>query len=380
MFDGKTLLFFTPARLGKTYLARQVLGVLSDTALYIDGKGFTEDNQAALRDEVQSEVDNLIRRHGCAQIIFDSYERALQRSQGGRLQSWLNNLLVDGTNARDIGALFTARSGAPIIKTGAGSPFTSRAVEVDSPQLPDRAEYASIRSWLGDSVLLAQQAGDLENFTPTSTVDRLRRDLSYLHDVRQAAGVSLAANIFDGDELTYVQRSAHQGLTTEGGQTRLYAALESDIHESPSSSPVWPASSVAAERKFASMLAGSTQAIWSDRFMYRDAIPLRAFAAKAIASTGCKIRLLGKPEVSDRRVSRAEMGVLNSLPGLEARWMHEADITALHDRHLALDTGGWVLPQVHVIIGKQHPGSAVVAPTSEFGVDYEQVWRRAIAP
>jgi len=384
LLGGQRLLLRLSPRIGKSHLARLIEDALGDSAVLVDGAAFTESNQATERDEIETRLLSAIEDHGSAQLIFDSYDRAIARSQGPRLQAWLSSRLVDGENARDLGALFTARCSTEVHRAGAGSPLMSRVIPVDPPHIaPEDSghdELASSVEWFGGSALLAEQAHVSERFEPVRVADRFEQDFSYIDDVRKVSASAIASGYQDRDRDSFAARCATYGLLTETGATKFFGRLRPLLTASPADDPVWPDDWVASVTKFANLVAGADEVIWSDRYMFRDIEPLRAFVRSVTEKTGCKILLLGSRDVNGRSVSRAELLRIATVPGVEARWMTQPDFRNLHDRHLVTGAGGWVLPQVHVIVGRQAPGSTVAAPAASFGVDYVAVWRRSTIP
>lgn len=383
LVGSERLLLRLPPRVGKSHLARSIVSALGESAVLVSGASFTEPNQASIREEIEARLLSAIETHGSAQLIFDSYDQALARSQGPRLQSWLTGRLIDSPYAQDIGALFTARCGTQIQRPGAGSPIMSRVTPIDPPliaAIPDGDDETRAHEWFGGSALLLAQAYADGHFDPTLVADRLEQDTSYLGDVKKAGAAAIARGCLDFERDSFATRSAAHGLVTETGTTTLFGRLREVLLAEAPDDPGWPDSWDASIAKFCRLAAGATELIWSDRYMYRDVEPLRAFLQAVALTTRCTIRLLGGETVGERHISRAEMARINSVPGVEARWMTIPDFRDLHDRHLHTGTGGWVVPQVHVVIGRQAPGNAIASPTNSFGVDYISIFNRSTIP
>lgn len=384
LVGGQRLLLRLSPRVGKSHLVRLLEDAIGGSTVLVDGAAFTESSQASQRQQIEARLMDAIKVHGSAQLIFDSYDRAIARSQGARLQTWLSSRLIDSEYAQDVGALFTARCSTEIHRPGAGSPLMSRVTPIYPPLLePEEAghdELASMRAWFGESALLAEQAHTPDRFEPITLADRFEQDLSYIDDVRKASAATIANGRLDRDRDSFAARCAAYGLLTRDGTTKLFDRLHTVLTASPADDPIWPDDWAASVAKFSLLVAGAHEVIWSDRYMYRDVEPLRAFLKKVTAKVGCKIQLLGSDNVNGRSVSRAELLRITTVPGVEARWMTQSDFRDLHDRHLVTGTGGWVVPQVHVIVGRQAPGSTVAAPAASFGVDYLAIWRRSIIP
>ncbi|MCU1325408.1 MAG: hypothetical protein JWN34_778 [Bryobacterales bacterium] len=384
LLGGQRLLLRLSPRVGKSHLVKLLENELGGSAVLVDGAAFTKSSQASQREQIEAGLKDAIKVHGSAQLIFDSYDKAIATSQGARLQTWLSSRLIDSDYAQDVGALFTARCSTEVHRPGAGSPLMSRVTPIDPPLLePEEAghdELASMREWFGESALLAEQAHASKRFEPIPIADRFELDLSYIDDVRKASAVTIANGHLDRNRDSFAARCAAYGLLTEDGPTKLFNRLHAVLTASPADDPIWPDDWAASVAKFSVLVAGADEVIWSDRYMYRDVEPLRAFLKQVTTKVDCKIQLLGSDNISGMPVSRAELLRIATVPGVEARWMTQSDFRDLHDRHLVTGTGGWVLPQVHVIVGKQAPGSTVAAPAASFGVDYLAIWRRSIIP
>ncbi|BAS07716.1 hypothetical protein AHiyo4_11380 [Arthrobacter sp. Hiyo4] len=338
---------------------------LGGSAVLIDGADFSALSQEDQRARIEVPLLAAIEKHGSAQLIFDSYDRAIVGPKGARLQSWLTSRLIDGAYAQDVGSIFTARCGTELTRTGAGSPLMSRVTPLDPPRLQlediEADEQNTIHEWFGESALLAERATNSGSFDPIAIADRFEQDLSYIDDVQKAASAAIARGYMNRESDSFAARCAAYGLLTEKGTTILHERLRPALTATSATDPKWPGDWEACIAKFSQLVAGAHEVIWSDRYMYRDIQTLRAFLKKVTERTTCNIRLLGGQAVNDRSISVAEMHLLNNLACVEARWMTDADYWILHDRHLDIGLGGWVLPQVHVIVGKQDPGSAVVA-------------------
>lgn len=111
LVEGEVLLVRGLPRWGLSTACQAVSEALGESAILLDGREVTEQNQRDFRDRLVSRVNEVIVRTGWAQLIFDNYGRAIRRSQGGILHSILYQLLIDSPAARDTGALLTARMG-----------------------------------------------------------------------------------------------------------------------------------------------------------------------------------------------------------------------------------------------------------------------------
>lgn len=376
LLEADRLLLRLAPRVGKSHLIGMLAETLGPTAIRVDGADFAEAEQTARRSKLKDALNETLEVHGSAQLLFDGYDRALMRSQGARLQSWLTHQLIDGENARDIGAIFTARCSTTVHLAGAGSPLMARVTPVLPPTLAEESSDA----WFGDAALLADRAASDDHLTRALLIDKFELDTGYIADVRRAARRQLEIGGLDAAHDSYQARCAVHGLLHSAGKTLLLDRLESALFAAPESTPAWPEESLASVERFVDLVAGADEVIWSDRYMYRDIEPLRSFLKAVTDKSGARILLLGDSVVSDRRVTRAEMARLTSVVGVEARWMTPSQHRDLHERHLVTGVGGWVVPQVHVIVGLQARGSAVAAPTTGFGVDYWTVWRQSTQP
>lgn len=381
LLEGDRLLLRLAPRVGKTHLIGRLAAALGPTAIVVEGVDFTETGQSIQRAQLQAALSRALEAYGSAQVLFDGYDRALVRSQGARLQAWLTNQLVDGVHARDIGAIFTARCSTAVHREGAGSPLMSRVTPILPPTLDSvTSNSESGSSWFGDAAVITDRISSTSHLTPQVLIDQFELDTSYITDVRGAARTQIERGALDSIHDSYPARCAVHGLLHPGGKTRFLERLEPALLASPETDPCWPEQTSASIDRFVELISGADQILWSDRYMYRDIEPLRSFLQAIAVRSETEIHLLGGREVSDRTVTRAEMARLTSLKDVNARWMTQSDFRDLHERHLVTGPGGWVVPQVHVIVGRQHPGSAVAARTSGFGVDYWTIWKRSIEP
>lgn len=375
LLDGERLLLRLAPRMGKTYLSAKICSLLGESAIYIDGKGVTEQNQLSFREELQDKIDFSHKAFGSVQLVFDSFDRTVRLSQGPRLESLLVSIIIDGVNARDIGALFTARCSTSLHRNGAGSPLMSRVSPIDPPRY-DGGDPKAV-SWFGDAACLISR-GRSEGFY--TLADTLELDTSYISDIQSAAIANLRSECIDPELSDYASRTATHGLLTESGCTLLFERLKSRLLNVPADTVGWPQSVNESADKLASMIQGSASAIWSDRYMYRDVEPLRTLLKMVRARTDCAIQLLGAGSLDDQPVAKAVLARLTSIDRVSARFMHQEDYRLLHDRHIFTNPGGWVVPQVHVIVGKQRAGNATAARVERFPLDYRDVWRRSINP
>jgi hypothetical protein len=381
LLGGNRLLLRLPPRHGKTFLTSLVKETLGETSIRVDGINFPEGDQKLIREALRKKIIETVERHGSAQLIFDNYNVAVNRNQGKLLDVMLNGVLIDHEVSREVGALFTARCSVRLDHRGAGSPLMSRVQPLSPPHisrlLPGDLDESGLQEWFGDSALLVEQCLSVNAGVAVTLADRFEMDRSYIGDVLAVAKTELESKQIDDMTMTYAARCAVSGLITMDGPTGLYSRLQKIFFELDEGSAAWPANVEASAKKFASLLGGASEVIWFDRYMFRDIEYLRNFAIRVADQTSCRLLLVGSRTVSEREVSRAEMWRLSSLSNVDARWLAPSDYSLLHDRHLVTGDGGWVMPQVHVVVGRQAPGSAVVAPVSSFAMDYRSVWHRA---
>lgn len=375
LIGGQHLLLRTPPRLGKTRLLHRVVEAIGSSAIYVDGKKFNEENQRECQANLFGKLEESLKQSGESQIVFDSADSALRLSQGPGLEGRLYREIINGPFSSSIGVIISARCSTSIQRLRSGSPLAGRLQPVTPPHghhLPDQS-----REWVGNSSLLALAISEVgEEFL----ADRLEQDTSYISDVRAAAVDSLQGIAPDPTLLGYVERTALEGLLYEGGWTKLYHRLSKKLLAEDHGAPFWPSTLQESASKFATLIDGHSTAIWNDRYMYRDIIPLKNFLSLVRSQTDCNLRLMGGRSVSQRDVSTHEIDILRQVPGVECRFINATDYPDLHERHLSLGSSGWVLPQVHVIVQRQRAGNAIIAPAAAFPFNYSDIWRRSVVP
>ena len=187
LIDGEIVLVRGLPRTGKSTLCETIAHELGDTACSVFGARVDEANQGTMRERIGTEVAARIEANGCAQLVFDDYGKAIRRSQGGQLHSFLYGLLVDGPFARDTGVLLTSRHGDDLDLRFSGSPLLSRAQVLSLPEtdIEDAAELglelATLRALAGSSTAFARRMLGQEASTQTfALVEYLRVDRSRL--------------------------------------------------------------------------------------------------------------------------------------------------------------------------------------------------------
>ncbi|WP_420898575.1 hypothetical protein [Cryobacterium algoritolerans] len=372
--------------MGKSYLAEAVRTRLGGTAFLVQGGTFTEENQLTLRENMRDSILKAVETTGNAQLVFDDYHRALKRTQGQRLQANLVALLIDGAQARDIGAILFARCSTPIHLPGRGSPLVSRCSFLWMPRWatddlsgtdldPDAVDVA-----VGSSASLlsiAEVQGSLE-LGPLK--QRLSIDAERVLDDLPVKAVLTLAGRGVGIELADVEQRSLDGLYRVGkGPTTL--ALDADlVHLAMQRNTGWPSGLNDSARHFAQLLDGRGSAIWCDRYLFKSLSELAEFVSIVRSHTPARLCLLGTERPGDTYVSPAEIRAeLDLFTDVECRFMLPADRSPLHDRHLALrgELGGWVVPTADVVVGKVRGGSSIATRAPAFPVDYDKIWQRS---
>ena len=362
--------------------------MIGPSALVIKGGEITEALQAEFRASLDEDLNEIIRSHGAAQLLFDDYGRAVRRSQGGALHSLLYRLLVDGETARDTGALLTSRYGEDLSVHFSGSPLLSRARSVCLPTLdePDAAELGialdQLQELVGCTTSLARRLMDATHLVRTyELVDYLASDKAALvKDLPlQALEVVVGARKYDEADAVSRQALAMLGVRQGDGSFQIASTVsEAGVLDLVTIlSPGWPRSFAGSVDAFAALLAGASDAIWVDRYLLANVDRLRDFLKEIRIRTAARIRLLCDERDSNGRV--ANPGSLLEISGVEVRFIKPADRPELHDRHLVIPAlrRGFVLPTARVILGQDQPGSAVAVPMPTLAVDYSAYWARA---
>jgi len=384
LLDGRRLVVQGAPGSGKTFLADAVCALLGDSAIRVEGRAFTEQNQVTVREGLMSKASEAVDRHGFGQIIFDDYHLALRRSQGRSLQNSLVSLLVDGEKSRDLGALLFSRFAGPIHIDGRGSPLISRCDFVTLPAWSneDLAQTGFTSREVMDAV------GDL-----AANLDRLAINSNWVEHRAQQMRAGLASTLDDlsaeairAVELANLEhaprasdREALRGLFADVGLSAI--AIHSGIQEACSQlSEGWPSALSESAARFARLLEGQSRALWSDRYLFKDVGLLEKFLSAVRGETDTRILLLGTLRPGDMTVDPRDLIALcETVPNVEARVMLSGDRRDLHDRHLVFlqSASGWVLPTADVIMCATPAGSAVASRVPRFGIDYQSIWERS---
>lgn len=388
LIEGEVLLVQAPPRWGLTTACQEVAESLGESAILVDGRQVNEQNQRAFREDLASRVHDVVDRTGWAQLIFDNYGRAIRRSQGGILHSVLYRMLIDSPQARDTGALLTARMGDNLSLNFSGSPLISRAKTVVLPLLQGSdadlrtRDIRDIRRLAGDSTWLARRLlldGDRQG--RVGVVEHLSHHASRIVESLPAAAVGVLTGAIDASEADSLSREALICLGTfEQGGNYLPATLVTEstlLAEVRRVNPTWPADLRRSVERFAGLLAGAESALWVDRYTLHDPMQVRLFIELLRQQTSAHLRLLVSDDRERNNFAHTIADALQGLDGLEVRFMHRADRKLLHDRHLIIPhlRCGYVLPTSRVILALDHPGTAVAARIA--AVDYSTYWARA---
>ena len=375
-------------RWGLSTACQAVSEALGESAILLDGREVTEQNQRDFRDRLVSRVNEVIVRTGWAQLIFDNYGRAIRRSQGGILHSILYQLLIDSPAARDTGALLTARMGESLNLTFSGSPLISRARTVLLPELQESDAHSlgkdleELRRLAGDSTWLARRLWrDGSRRGRVGVVDHLNHDAARIVESLPPGAVGVLAGSLDRADVDALSREALMcvGTFSDSGSYApatlvTESALIAEIHRL---NPAWPGDLRESVRRFAELLAGAESALWVDRYILREPARVRSFLELLRLRTNARLRLLVSDDRDRQDFAKTVASALQGLDRVEVRFMHWADRKQLHDRHLVLPSlrSGYVLPTSGVILGLDHPGTAVAARIA--AIDYSSYWSRA---
>lgn len=389
IFDGDIFLVRAIPRWGVTRACETIAYDLGESAVVVDGRTVTEENQRDFREDLDRRVRNVIDRTGAAQLLFDNYGHAVRRSQGGHLHSMLYRLLVDSPTARDTGAMLTARPNDMLDPGFSGSPLVGRSQAFVLPELCQEDADAlamsleDLRLLAGDSTWLARRLldGGLRQGR-VSAVEHLRHDGRRLVEALPPGAVNKLAVANMDEPLDAISREALMCLGHIGPlgayEPSSFVKESALIDEVQLQNPAWPPSLSRSVERFAEMLAGAESAIWVDRYMFTNPKRTRDFLNRLRRVTSVRLRLLVS---DDRKVAGFGRDIASALDGLddvEVRFMRWADRKSLHDRHLVMRSlgKGYVLPTANVVLAVDEPGTAVAARIP--AVDYAPFWDRAV--
>lgn len=389
VFSGEILLVRSLPRWGLSAVCESVAVTLGESAVVVDGRTVTEKNQRELRERIDSDVAAAIDEAGCAQLIFDNYGCAIRRSQGGTLHSMLYRILVDSEAARDTGALLLARLGDVLDLDFSGSPLISRAQTVVLPTLSDEdaevlgIDLETLKEMVGESTWLARRFhGASARQGRVGAVEHLNNDRRRIVEALPAATVEVLVGARAPQECDAVSSEALLclGSTNKDGEFKASALLEESklLDEVRLKNPGWPGSHGESVQRFADLLAGVQNAIWVDRYLFREPSKVRGFLIDLRHLTSARLRLLVSDDRDRPNFAGRISSVMIGLGDVEVRFMNRHDRRKLHDRHLVFPAmqSGVVLPTAGVILGIDEPGSAVSVPMSALAVNYAEFWGR----
>lgn len=392
VLTGGNLLVRSLPRWGLTTVCAAVGAQLGSSAVVVAGRSITEPTQRTAREELDRQMTAKVDTDGYAQLIFDDYGHALQRSQGGALHSMLYRLLVDSSQARDIGALLVARAGDVLDLKFAGSPLLSRAETIPLPLLTAEdatvlgLDLSEVRKMAGDSTWLARRfLGRTNREGRMSAVEHLNADRRRIIDALPSDAVEVLVGATSYDNAGPVGQEALLCLgTIESGSDYRPASLVTEaklLEDIQLQSPGWPPQRAASVKQFAGFLAGINDAIWVDRYaMSRPQIAGR-FLNDLRRHTQARLRILVSNDRDRPTFAQEIVSELSSVPRVEVRFMHRSDRHLLHDRHLVIPAMkcGYVLPTAAVIFSQDDPGSAVSVKMPDLAINYSECWNRGEA-
>lgn len=389
---GELVLVRSIPRWGLSSACESIADGLGESAVVVDGRAFTEKNQKALREEIDSGVAAAIEKTGCAQLIFDNYGHAIRRSQGGTLHSMLYRLLVDSEGARDTGALLVARPADMLDLRFSGSPLISRTQTVVLPAVTAQdadalgVDFADLTRHAGESTWLARRFINVTARQGTvSAVEHLNNDRRRIVASLPPAAIEVLAGARAAADANAMSREALMCLgsfdANDSFEPSELVRQSQVLAEVQQRNPGWPNRFDDSVRRFALSLAGVQSAIWVDRYLFHAGpSQVRAFLDALRGHTETGLRLLVSEDRTQSGFSREISSALQGLDGVQVRFMNRHDWHQLHDRHLVLPAfqSGYVLPTARVIVGMDDPGSAVSVPMPALAVDYAAFWDRGV--
>ncbi|GHF74984.1 ATP-binding protein [Streptomyces griseosporeus] len=404
LIDGETVIVRGVPGSGKTVLLEAVARELGETSVCTWGRDYTDDNQQERTTAFQEGVRKALDRHGAAHLLFDDYPHALRNTHGLRLQRQLLQLLVDGEQAVDTGALLTGRWGRSMHLVSSGSPLVARARVVALP-VAREADFAEV-GCAGSADALEAVGGNAALLGKVVPV--LGR--AALHQVRDTAEALAPKWIQDvpWEAASWIKRVVRGGpaalpaddsaiealapLLVPAGERRdgtprygVVRALHADAARATldGRAPTWPATWQASVKTFCGFLSGVPEAVWVDRYMAAKPAQLLRFVGAVRAVCRTPLRLLIAKNPNDTALTAADVAAF-ARERCQVRIMHPGDRKQLHDRQLIFLgdlEGGVVLPTARVLMSQDPPGSAVAvrAPTLDRKLILD-AWGRARPP
>lgn len=401
LLDGQIVVLRGLPGTGKSVLANALRREFGQSAVMVDGRSFSEQNQHDLAANFREEISTSLHTNGHAQLIFDDYPHALRWTGGARLQALLLHMLVDGPNARDTGALLTGRWARSMHLKVRGSPLMARAqfsslpfatgVDMNALGIPSN-EHAKTRDEIGGTASLLGKIRLVGGMPDYSIARQILSHLSdgWINDLPWEAIIWLrnGRREIDNDFRSSLAWEAIQPLLADPGTREVLAGLRGQAFQRDleQRSPAWPSTWVDSVERFADLISGISSLIWVDRYLTSDPRTLYKFvlALRALAST--RLRLLISSTLTSEAIRRDVDAIrdLLSIEGVEIRSMGGRHYKLLHDRQLVFlgeHQGGVVLPTIDVILGATPVGSAlaVQVPIMERAL-VEEAWQMGVSP
>ncbi|MFN8122734.1 MAG: hypothetical protein U0237_09930 [Thermoleophilia bacterium] len=338
--------------------------------------------------EAIGEADEAARRSGAAAMIVDDFGALVAREDGAQLHAQLNLRCVNGSSARDIGALVCTSPldvfSSSLLQTSplldsinvTLSPPTLSLAEVKEALMRGGAsdgQASSIVARAGTCLPLvkAMQAGaaspSQEEHTAMRLASGLTPELSHrVHNLALRAGRTLPQIDLDGRLAPVV----HQTESNEVGLCPFLHDLRvSELLVGTRAS--WPEDRQSALRWFAARIIDQSDVLWVDRYIGKDLVDLCGFVAElADMVTSCRLRILGSRlpvknlQADALSTSRALLARARA-SGLSVEWrlMTGSHVQLLHQRQLAFrrTSYGFSVPPSDRVICEAGAGNEVDA-------------------
>lgn len=401
LLDGQIVVLRGLPGTGKSILADAIQHELDQSAIMVNGRSFSEQNQHDFAAKFREEISTSIQQNGHAQLVFDDYPHALRWTGGARLQALLLHMLVDGPNARDTGALLTGRWARSMHLKVRGSPLMARAqfrslpfitdVDMESVGIPAN-ERAKTRDEIGGTASLLAKIRAIGSMPDYSIVRQTLSDISdgWINDLPWEAIIWLriGRREIDDDFRSSLAWEAIQPLLADASTREILAGLRGQMFQSDleQRSPAWPSTWDGSVERFAELISGISSLIWVDRYLTSNPRTLHKFVLDLRALTSTQFQLLISSTLTSEAIRRDAGAIrdLLSIEGVEMRSMGGRHYKLLHDRQLVFigeHQGGVVLPTTDVILGETPVGSAlaVQVPIMERAL-VENAWNMGISP
>lgn len=376
LIDGELVILRGLPSSGKTALLDAVARELADTSVVTRGRSYTEQDQSSRRGDLERCINELLRKHGTAHLLFDDYPHALQRSQGLRLQRMLLHLLIDGDRAVDVGALLTGRWARSMHLVSRGSPLIPRARLVSLP-LPTDADFEAVGALEakeisatvgGNAAMLAklihvfgkpslqQVCESAELLAPRWVQDAPWDAVRWMKEVIRNGPAPLPDDSLAAEALAPLVFAAGEGVYDVVGALRSQQA----VAELDGRAPTWPSAWTDAVPTFCGLLDAAPAVVWVDRYLAVDPPLLLRFIQDVRKACATRLKLLIARDKS-RHIDASVVAAFAAL-NCEIRTMHPGDRKQLHDRHLIFlggRQGGVVMPTGRVVLCQDPPGAAM---------------------